>query len=238
MATVARLDRNVLFFFPLALIIAFLLLNFNFEVGTVFGFLALINWTLVSNPRFPSFQFVKGAVTSNKLVAGAVIGTVAYGAYLLIASTLGSFIDPSVSTFSAVAQYLSSYSLNPALMGDPRIEFIMWALIIPIVETSLFFGELPAFLARTYNVNISFSLTNINLWVLGLVTSSIFALFHLSAGFLAGTAVAFILYFLFGLVSFWLVIMTGQKYEAIALHIVNNGVAMAIKLGIIGGLFL
>lgn len=86
------------------------------------------------------------------------------------------------------------------------------ALLVPIVEELVFRGMLLGGLSR-----------NLNFWWANLLQSLIFASIH-------GDPPRFAVYFLLGLFGGWLVRRTGALWPAIALHALNNAVAVALTL--------
>lgn len=102
--------------------------------------------------------------------------------------------------------------------------FIMFAVLIPIGETSIL-GVATEFLKDNSKINKSnFSR---KLWLIILIPALVFAIFHFSSkGFGLEAGVPLIITVLFGITSGFLFHITGQMWDAFLLHMFTNSSAV------------
>ncbi|MEK6882908.1 MAG: CPBP family glutamic-type intramembrane protease [Nanoarchaeota archaeon] len=122
---------------------------------------------------------------------------------------------------------------SPILSGNPWFLLVFTGILISAIET-IFLGIYFEFLAiDKWKARLSFD--NLNFWLGAIFLSGIFMLLHLQARFLqafmSSTPIlsfntALIITFLFGLLTFVLIVLTKDLLAAILLHILTNSITI------------
>jgi len=160
---------------------------------------------------------------------------IAYLIFNVLASiTLSLFegiMSVSDSAFSVFNDSLFQFFAQntPALTGNAFISLAVWGILIPIVETDLFFGRVFEFISDKLKINISFR--SLKTWaIIGLV-AGIFTIFHITAKGITNDS-ALLLTFIFGVMSMGMVVYFGQTIEAKIFHVIANSTALIIGTGL------
>jgi hypothetical protein len=214
-----ELTNEVGFWFLLSIITVFLLINFNPVIGQVYiammvmGGVALVYFVVSGRTPFYSRNFIKKSnnwLTTIFLVAVAVI------AFQVISSfAFGAFNISSQNVFKNVQASAPVFSDNPIL------QFFTFGGLIPNIETLTFFVLLLDVVALTFIGSGNLQLFNINTYVLIILISAAFTIFHLTSKSGLGQAY-FVQTFIFAAISIILVLYTGQALEAVLFHTVVN----------------
>lgn len=214
------------------LILIFLVLNFNRELGLVYSLMILADFMywyldLKAGNRVTDLPFERRADNRLKALLEAII---AYVGFLFVATVAYGVFGGGGP--QAVIQLLSTST--PILQGSVWLTVIGWGILIPVVETNWFFGRLAEGLsneARDQGTKIPLNKFKLSTWILMALVSALFALFHISAKNLDNTSL--IVTFVFGMVSMFLIIRNGELKQAVMLHIISNTVATLAALGLI-----
>jgi len=216
--------NNYFKFVGLALLFFFFL--FDKEMAYAYMAILLVDLLWKLSDRKESYPLTKkvGNFTESLVVA---IG--AYAVFLVINMVSINLIKGSSITFS---QSISTMSSLPILAGSTAMTVVGWALIIPIVETTFFFGRLLEGGLDTLQLRLNkkidkFTLTKYTI-LMCLIISTIFTIFHSKIDLAPIVTV-----FVFGMISCILVIKDKQILSAILLHILANGAALAVKFGVL-----
>jgi membrane protease YdiL (CAAX protease family) len=223
-------DTTVMKF--LILILIFLILNFNRDLGLVYSLMILADFMwwwidLRMGNKKTDLPFERTSDNRLKAILEAII---AYVAFLFISTIVYGIVAPGGP--QAVIQLLSTST--PILKGSVILTIIGWGVLIPIVETDWFFGRLAEGLsneARDQGTKIPLDRFKASTWVLMALVSALFALFHISAKNLENSSL--IVTFIFGMISMYLVIRNRELKQAVIFHIISNTVATLAALGFI-----
>jgi len=222
-----KLDIKVLFWITLAL--TFLTISFRERIGNVYIGLVVIDALLLF--FMTKRKLFLNSISGNTLKAVG-IGFFGY-AILFVVYYFSSFIlqgftdiTAGQSIGQALTQMISLMKTQAALTFESSKIFEIFAIgiLIPVVETKVFFGSIFDFLAESTNTQIN-TLKNKRLWILMIVLSGIFTWFHVAVR--GQSNVGWFITFIFGMISCIMVIKTKEVESAVWFHVINN---MIIKL--------
>jgi hypothetical protein len=204
-----------------SMILIFMLLSFNERMALVYMLMLCTYYfwyTADNNITLPVEKSSKGRLVS--IVYAAAI----LAAFIAISTLLGK-IDAN-SVFKLWATNV------PVFAGNKILTYLAWGVLIPIIETALFFGifyEGMAYYAGRFMgigpISTKLDLANIPLWFLMIGVSFVFCVFHFQTRGL--NSVALLLVAIFGIISCLTVSFFGQTREAIIFHIFGNSLAIA-----------
>lgn len=158
------------------------------------------------------------------------IAIIALSFFLIASSIISSIIPSSLlitgekTGFASIIQYASA--TIPDLSQSFLADFLGFALIAAFIETSFFFTRLPDLLTdlvkKYFRINV-----NKKDFLMFIFIAALFTLFHFVAKqFKAALLIAT---FIFGLISYWLVMHFGHAREALLLHSFNNGLIVIFE---------
>lgn len=225
-------EPNTYFF--LFLVIAFLGLTFDARVQTVYGMLLaadFVFWIAYKE------NFNYSTLGSNTLEA-LVWGGVAYVIFYFVTFYVVGFLQASaIPNYAAFNKHLQSALLGaavdvPVFAGNKFVTFIVYGIVIPIIETRTLVGRLVDFLAKITHTSLvfAFNKTVLPTLAVALVTGLIAAWFHIQAKGVGANVDLFIV-FLFFAASALLVVYKREMKSAIFLHIINNSRTVLEKFG-------
>lgn len=222
-----QLDIKVLFWIALAL--TFLTISFRERIGNVYIGLVVIDSLLL-------FFMVKRKIFLNS-ISGNTLKSIAIGffgyAILFVVYYFSSFILQGFTDITAgqplgqaFTQMISLMKTQSALVFETSklLEIFAIGILIPIVETKVFFGSMFDFLSQSTKTQIN-NLKNARLWILMLVLSGLFTWFHVAVR--GQSNVGWFITFAFGMISCIMVVKTREVESATYFHIINN---LIIKL--------
>jgi len=228
-----KLSERGIFTFVVILLL-FMLLNFDPKMGQIFALMALASVSLYLIDKRISYPIEKYPKEKFKSI---VYGVGGYFLFIIISTLLLQFLKFADivgirSTINFFSEYLSTFfsQYSPALVDSPILTFIGWGILIPITETILFFGRLFEAFVDFWKINVK--INSISTWLVMMMTSAVFTLFHLSAKGIANNA-ALLMVFLFGMVSLYFVVIRSQLIEAITIHIIANSIAISTSFNLI-----
>lgn len=231
-----RQKNLAVFSVVVTLILIFILfsrINFDPEFSDIFlGFLLGIGILILLNRRI-DIPIVRATLKPVNILVWSVGGYIVF----LLASTL---ILPLVGivqklTFTTLSQLFSenilffSQARQPALAGNDFLVGLAFGITIPIAETVLFvllFEKFHDFFNRRPDIRQGITIAAI------VVTSTLFALFHLTAKGGAPDP-ALIMTAIFMAISLTIATIRKQSIEAIFIHIIANSIAISITLQIV-----
>lgn len=220
-------------------LIAFLLINYNLELGTIYIVLALIDW-IAYYIAFDKKALSLIPIEKNK--ANRWTNLVwAMGAYVFFIF-ISNFIVMRFSimdgtAFDNISQLIGmSFSATPVLFGVTYLGLIVWGNLIPVVETKLFFRTLMQWGVKSAKMALPKSAFSTSAILISSFFGALFALFHLVAKGITNNS-ALLVTFLFGVFSVMLVIHFRELIQAIFLHIITNTIAtmQLLRLGFFEG---
>lgn len=170
--------------------------------------------------------------TAKQIVNGIVFFIIFAAISILISGVFSQSITSSnppswnmaIKAFSVQNQ--PSYA--PILADNAILTFVVYALLIPIIETVAFFGRGLEFLIKQFGVTPS--LTNPRLWAIFVIISILFTYAHFAVrgvNNISGNLITF----LFGMFSCFLVVKTRELEGAVNAHVIWNGAIMVQRLG-------
>ena len=231
--------RETNFFIFTGLILLFLLLTFNFELAIVYIFMMVVSqwWYLKLDSPIPIERTIKNRT-------GAFFrALIAYAVFLIIV-TLVLKLPPFLSavqeqlkitdiTTQSIFQLLAT--TTPRLEGSPVFTILAWGLIVPLIETGFFHGNLFAGLAeyarKQRGINVSTTKLTTATIILILTIAALFALFHITAKGV-GT-IPLLITFIFSIISSIMVIRDQETSSAMQFHIISNTTVVLSTLGLL-----
>lgn len=183
-----------------------------------------INFNSVSHNSFSALIFA--------LVAFGIVGVLSIGVTFFF-NNVHLFGVNAVGGFTQfLANNMLGASVNP-LKDNPIMIFIIWGILIPIIETRLVARMLEFFANVT---STSLSLKDFRAWVVFFVIAGAATWFHLSAKGLTNNT-ALVVTFIFFLVTCAMIAYFKEMESAVYLHIVNNSAAVWTVLKDVGRWF-
>lgn len=235
----ARLFEGGLYFL-VNVILLFILINFNLEIGMIYGVMAIVDW-MAYYMAFDrgSINFYPIEKDKKKRLLNVVYAMGAYVGFIFIVNFVVARMTavPDQGTLT-IFEYISSliagtFSASPILYGSNFLKLIVWGLLIPIIETRFFFRTLLQWAAKTVG-QIGFDLKSSKTWFTMIFFGALFSVFHIVAKGITNNS-SLLVTFVFGMVSTGLVLYYKESIQAILLHIITNTIATMQQLGI--GLF-
>jgi len=227
-----KLLSKPLYYFTIPLITSFFLLTFDETFGTLFIAFLFISGLVYIFSRMgviPKLRIDINTISANSgkaffhgFIALAIFFILSIGVVRILqpASFIGiqSVIDRLVQT---------SLGASPILQGNPYAILFVGGILIPIVETELFFVTLPQVLSSTFNIPLT--LTSSSTWMLMAAVIGVFTLYHIQAKGITDN-VAWVLTYMFGIFQAWLVLKFREGESAIYMHVQNNFLGIAQRL--------
>jgi hypothetical protein len=209
MANAPELDS----YFMLDTVMAFLMINYNMFLGTIYAFMvlscAVFYYMGLDSGRvrwLPFFRQGNSKILGIAIGIGAGVGFLAFYNYLATPTAMSSVF--------ATTAFGSSESLGK----------IVYGLLVPLAETRFFFRTLMQWFSDKAGTVELLSEGGIKILLL---YSAIFVLFHATAKGVANTIDLFAV-FAFGALSLSLILFFKQIIEAVVAHIVVNGKAVGL----------
>lgn len=226
MAISKPIDERTIFI-VITFLMAFLLINFNQELGIIFSVLLILDFFMYYSDSYVSFK--TETRTDNRFMS-IIYALLGYGAFLSLATVFSSTIL-SGNFFGSIIQSLASSV--PALSESKELAIFAWGVLIPIIETRIFFGRWFEFVADKAGAVLTKSgLSSIRTWIVMIFVSGTFAIFHLTSKASTGD-IGFITTFIFGMISCIMVLWFQELKQAVGTHIFSNSIAVLVKYGVI-----
>ena len=216
-------------FFIVGILLAFVATNIETTLGVIYiGMLGIAFLTFITDKQ-PTWVIER---KPNRLKSAIL----AYGAYIAVSvlSAVGLAIfkltdnaQVGLSSVSSAVEILAQAEL--ALANSVPLNIFSFGVLIPIVETILFFGIMLEILQDWTKHKPKI----IDIKTIGMIAliSGAFTAFHFSAKGFRDEALFMV--FIFSVVSIILVLYEGQLMSAIMLHILWNTSALLVKFGIV-----
>ncbi len=177
-------------------------------------------YTHDKNITLPIEKSSSGRFTSMLYAVAVLVG------FLVVASSLGQSVQSVISIFGTAA---------PVFAGNIFLTIVAWGILIPIIETALFFGifyeGLAFYAGRFMRVGPIDTKLSFNPFLIGIMiaVAGIFTAYHFQTRGLTdniGLGVTFI----FAFISCMTVSFFGHTREAILLHIYVNTMAVVQQI--------
>lgn len=212
--------------------LAFIMLMFDETLGRIFLALLFVGGIAYILDKHISLPFEKAG---NNRIISFVYSLIALGGFYVL-SSLALYLFDFTKNLLDINSVLSLYAqYTPIFAGSAAITYLAYGLIIPMIETPLFFGRVAEWIFDWLGVSSNLNIFNKLTWAVPLIMGVIFAGFHLSAKFALGSAgmsSALLAVFVFGVVSTIVVIIFKQTLEATIMHILANSIAITMSQGI------
>lgn len=207
----------------------FLLINFNIQIGTIYGIMVLIDWfayyVALDTKAFTIIPIERDK--SNRLMS-LVWAMGAYVAFIFIVNIITTrFVvtPPTTSGFEYVSSLIAgTFSATPILYGSTYLKLAVWGIIIPRIESLYFFRTLLQWGVKSAGTVLPANIFNLRAWGIAGFFGVLFAAFHIVAKGIVNNASLFVT-FCFGVASVLLVIHFREVIQAIFLHIITNTIA-------------
>jgi len=203
----------------LFLILAFMWLTFNRDIAAIYGMFLILDY-IIYDMYGNSLKYKINGIVGNSLKA-ILFGGLAVVIFLGISYLISTFLQIApTSGESFITHYLKIFAqTTPLLAGNKLLTLIGWGLVIPIIETRLFFGRLFDLLVNSTNTSTTF--INPRLLIVIGVISTLFTYFHFSVRGLSDN-VALMGTFIFAAMSLLLVYYLKELESAQYFHVFWN----------------
>lgn len=230
MAVITKILTKPFYYFFFGLLIAFFFLSFDKNFANIFTmFLAVSGFAYLFSKTGKNFLKYDINTASGNTAKAFTHGLLALAIFLAVSFFTVKILQPTgflglQSVLDRIAQ--TSLGATPILSGNQFVILLVGGLLIPIIETELFFITLPQVLASVFSVPLSIG--SPSTWVLMLVVSGIFTFYHIEAKAITDN-VAWALTFMFGVFQSWLVLKFREGESAIWMHVQNNFLGIAAR---------
>ena len=230
-------EDNYLF---LDTLILFLLVNYSPQIMLIYvgmSFLGTIFYALARNRGIPMIPFEsrKDNRIQAVMIALVALGIFSYLYNLIhtiqfpaaIVGLTGGGITAAIPTFTEFI--MKAFATAPVLEQSRIIQFFVFGLLIPIVETKFFFRTLMGWFSWKYNLYTEkWSSTDAVKAIMAM--SIIFMFFHLTAKGIRNTP-ELVATLVFGIISAILVLFFKEVKHSAYFHIFTNSFAMMKVMG-------
>lgn len=220
------------------ILLAFIATNMETNLGLTFGIFAIVSYLFFISDKSHTVLIQK----KNNILKSLFLGILGWAGSLVVGYLLVNILGglkiiqtASIASVPSLLSTIAQFQSTLAFSGSTVWNFIAFAILVPIVETQFFCGTTFEFLLDMFKVSIS--RLSFKLVAIFLLISSVFTAFHFTSKGV-GNDVALVAVFSFMLVSLILVLYEKQLAGAILMHIIANGVALSLKLGLFASLSL
>lgn len=213
------------------LILIFLLLAFDQQLGMIFILILVVDFIWQFFDKDISYPIEKSRTNRGKTFFIAAAASIVF---IFSTSFLLQLFTGSVFSTQSIIDLLATNT--PVLQGNVFLTIIGWGILIPIIESSLFHGSIlegiMTFFRRQFP-GIKFRMDEINFWTIlaSVFVSALFLLFHVQAKNLEN--IPLLLTFIFSMFASIITIKTGEKKGAIIMHSIINLTAILGSLGLL-----
>jgi len=219
-----------------AIVVIFFLVNVNEKLGYIFGIMLLVD--VIAKSLGP-WNTPKVDIEGDSIrLRDVFVGVAAYGAFILVVALITPIFQGLIFNTPQQSVFTSLALQTPVLADSQVASFIGWGVLIPIVETSFFFGSLLLFVAWMFKVRLD-NLKSWKVWMVIILVAVTFATFHLTAraqavssGGISVDEVGMLATFIFGIFQGALVVWMKELTEAIYMHVTSNSLSVAISMSI------
>lgn len=225
-------------YFLLDVILLFVLIAFNLEIGIIYIAMIIFDWFLY---YFVVDQHVYGFIPLEKNVSNRTWSLIMSIGLFAVFYMVVAYINVQVFSVSKIEGNIlaqlgqtiaQTFSSTPILYGSNYLKLVVWGILIPVVETRFFFRTLMQWgtlqFAKTKIPNSVFSLSAV---LIAAFWGMLFMIFHIMAKQITDNKALFIT-FLFGFFSVMCVIYFKEAIQAIIVHILWNTIGTMYQLNI------
>jgi len=222
------ISENRIFLYTI-LLLAFLHLTFDYRMSLIYIILLVCDMWWYNSDDYVSLPTERTTATRMRVVPE----TLFYYALFLISSiailTLTRYAE--FASFQGIARLMSTSV--PMLQGSKIFTWLSWGLLIPLIETRLFFGRIYEGMAEHAKSSLGYSIpTNrftVPTFVLIIFVSIIFTLFHIGSKGLSTPEL--LVTFSFAVFSLIFVTKTQELKGPILKHVLTNSIAVFKQFG-------
>lgn len=218
------------------LTLIFLLINFNLEIGIIYGVMAIVDWISYNLAVFSNIfkpipiENDNGSKRFFKVGQAVVI----YIIFIFIANfiTTRFMVAPQASAIDNISKLMSTtFSATPILAGAKFLRLVVWGVLIAIIETRSFFRTWLQWGLNAAKIKFP---SDIFSWTTSLIIvffAGAFTIFHIMAKGIQNNE-ALMVTFIFGSISIGAIIYFKEVIQAIFFHIITNVLATMSELKI------
>lgn len=214
------------------LFLAFLWVVFNPELAGLYTALLVGDLILYMWDKNIQFSFKKRGIKFTRVFIEAAL---AYGIFLGISTLIVKTFPQAIASLGTQSTLELLSTVRPALEGSQLLLFIAWAILVPIIEESLFHGRLFEYIRDITQRRIKKTITlkkfdTPTIFVI-MIIAAVFTIFHFTAKNLE--TIPLLITFMFSLIGTILVIKQQQLRGAIIFHMIGNGAVVLSSFGLI-----
>ena len=206
----------------------FLLLVFDRDMALVYALMIAGDFMWYRMDKKVQFHL---RARKSDIIRSALFAIIGAVIFLTISGFVMKTMGVVDTSFQAI---LNLYATStPILAGNQYLTLIGWGILIPLIETSFFFGRVlegfKSFVTRQRGNGFSLNKLSVKTAIVFTFVAGAFALFHITAKGLSSTPL--MLTFIFAIISCYLVAKEKQLAGAVILHVIVNSLAVAISFG-------
>jgi len=218
-------------FLYMILFIPFLYINFDARMAMAYLAIIIADYWWYKDDSFVSLPMERTTATRGS----ALTLTFIYYAVFLVSSILILGMTTVGKEFASVTGIFQlSATAVPILAGSKIFMFLSWGVMIPIIESRLFFGRLYEGVAVHAKEFLGYEISTKKLTIetIGLIIfiSALFAIFHIGAKGLSTPAL--MTTFIFSVISLIFVTKTQELKGPILFHILTNSIGVLKRIGV------
>lgn len=214
-------------------LLLFLLINFNLQMGTIYGIMVLIDWMAYYIALDKGvFKFLPVEHDKRKRYQNLVWAMGAYVLFIFVTNFLLTRFSVGIGSFEQINSLIAeTFSATPILYGSKYLKLLIWGLLIPIIETRFFFRTLLQWVLKLADTKLPTKVFSTSAVWIASVFGAGFSVFHIVAKGITNNT-SLLVTFIFGFVSVMLVIHFKEAIQAMFLHVISNTIATMQQQGI------
>lgn len=199
----------------------FVYVNVSSAVGTFLGMLTITYFVFVM--KGTGIRILSGRKDISK---SALVAVIMFAAWFIVASQIGSYFGNSFAAydFGSVLKSIRASTNIPVLSADPNVSFIVYGIVIPIVETFGLIALPMIFFMKVFNYSLRFELKSWKMHTIAVLTAMVSALYHITVRQSSNYALA--VDTVFFLLSTYLVFRYAKLLPAMFLHVYVNSAVL------------
>lgn len=203
---------------------AFLFINVNADVGTLYSigaFLYLL--PIVAKNRRYFIEVIKGTL-GNRIFSILLFSFIG----VLVWALISSYLIQKLPTFSLIDtfRFIKTQTNIPILSQDPTVRILTYGIIIPIVETFIFLSFGLLFWGKIFSYHLLWNPRDLKMWIVAGLVGITGSIFHITVRLASSSALA--IDFLFFFISALLVIRFKELIQAMFFHIITNTAVLLV----------
>ncbi len=203
----------------------FLWTNFDAGFGALTSGMLIVYLIFLSSRKLRQIPMIRPGAKFTKTVIFSVVG---FAIWVVLANVITATATGAVPNFFSLDAFaiLAENTQVPILATDATTTFISYGIIIPIAESVLFLSFVAVALMAVTKTKFRFDMKSPKMMFIVAGVGMTVALFHITVRGFGDLALVTDSVF-FGL-SMLLVFWRGHMAEAIAMHVLNNSMVLAV----------